>query len=1197
MISLPAGQSTVTSFTYEAATGSLLIQTETGYSEGNPVSRTITYTYNVRGQVTSVDGPRADVADITTLEYYPNDPAEGLNRGMLKKTIDALGHETTYSQYNAFGKTETITDPNGVATAYVYDGLGRLTSKTTNGSITSFEYDALGNQTTVHLPAGRDIIYTYTSANFLEKAEDSLGNYILYFYDTEGNRTREEIHDTDGVLKKYTDFEFDDYNRFKKAIYPGGLFEERAYDDNGNLLSIKDADSRTTAYSYDPLNRLINVTQPGSVITGYVYDSHDNLISVTDAENHTTTYTYDDLGRQISESSPDSNTTGYTYNASGNLLSKTDAIGNTVSYTYDVLNRLTAIHYPDSAQDVTYTYDEGVNFKGRLTGMTDPSGTYLYSYDALGNFITEEKTIEEVPYVTQYTYDAAGILNGIIYPNGRTVTYGLDSAGRVKTVTTAKDSTTQTLAENITYLPFGPLHGLTYGNGTAMTQGFDQRYRLTGLSAGSIQNLAYTLDPVGNITAITNNLDPTRSQTFGYDDLYRLTSSNGIYGDISYTYDKVGNRLTRIEGTQTDTYSYVNGTSKLSQITGANPQSFSHDLNGNTTETGSKSLTYNQNNRLIQISENSTALGVYTYNANGQRIKKMAGDSTTIYHYDRLGNLIGESTPEGEFIVDYIYLGSTRLAAIAWVAPEEITVHVSTSKDRNLSGINVYAFDENDAYTGKRALTDESGIAQFSPDDFAAGAYKFRADYLAYQFWSDLISLPGMYSTGIQISEETTTFQVSQGGSPKQGVRVYLFNANGSYLGLCETTDENGEVTFDLPSGMDYKFRADILGNQYFSDIITIIAGGANNYAINTGGGSLTITVDNGEEMGIEDLNIYLFNRQGTYLGLSDQTDSQGQGSFDVSSGTYKVRCDYMGYQFWSQETTVIENDNVLLSIPHQDVTITVDRDYNGDVVPGADLMMYLFMSSGSYLSKSQVTDAAGEVSFNLPQMDYKVRADDMSRQYWSEVFNWTDEIIRINEGIANVTVTNMGLPVEGINVYVFNSTGSYLGINDVTDVNGLVSFRLPVGEYNFRGDYMSNQYWSGISTLIGHVENPINIPTGGGSFSLTVLKALDDPLIGINCYQFNESGTYLGEQGITNDTGSVGFNLADGSYQIRVDYLGYQFWTDIFDIPGTESIVHTIPHQDVTVTVQRDYDGNVAPGENLNVYLFTPSGTYLGLQ
>lgn len=45
--------------------------TQKGYTPaGAPVTRTVKLAYNAQGQITQIDGPRLDVADLTTLEYY-----------------------------------------------------------------------------------------------------------------------------------------------------------------------------------------------------------------------------------------------------------------------------------------------------------------------------------------------------------------------------------------------------------------------------------------------------------------------------------------------------------------------------------------------------------------------------------------------------------------------------------------------------------------------------------------------------------------------------------------------------------------------------------------------------------------------------------------------------------------------------------------------------------------------------------------------------------------------------------------------------------------------------------------------------------------------------------------------------------------------------------------------------------------------
>ncbi|MBW2115098.1 MAG: hypothetical protein JRH04_09665 [Deltaproteobacteria bacterium] len=195
------------------------------------------------------------------------------------------------------------------------------------------------------------------------------------------------------------------------------------------------------------------------------------------------------------------------------------------------------------------------------------------------------------------------------------------------------------------------------------------------------------------------------------------------------------------------------------------------------------------------------------------------------------------------------------------------------------------------------------------------------------------------------------------------------------------------------------------------------------------GDGSFTLTVLKGEADPLAGVNCYVFSENGSYLGLYETTNSEGQVSFDLSEGTYKFRVDYLGYLFWTDVYNIPATSSETLTLLHQDVTITVVGDYDGNIEPKENLNVYLFTPSGSYLGISQVTDDQGRVIFNLPQKDYKVRADYMTQQYWSEIFNWNNETITIDEGIAEVHVLRGATPLENVNVYVFSSLGSYLNM------------------------------------------------------------------------------------------------------------------------------------------------------------------------
>jgi hypothetical protein len=523
--------------------------------------------------------------------------------------------------------------------------------------------------------------------------------------------------------------------------------------------------------------------------------------------------------------------------------------------------------------------------------------------------------------------------------------------------------------------------------------------------------------------------------------------------------------------------------------------------------------------------------------------------------------------------------------------PTEIIVKVSTILDRELSGLRVYAFKELGAYTGKKAVTDETGAALFDPADFADGSYKFRVDYLGYRFWSDSIMLPGTYRADVVISEETAVVTVNTDAGSLQGVKVYLFSAGGSYLGLNQKTDETGQVTFQLPTGVSFKFRADILGGKYWSEDTTLTSGGATTVDLNAGGGIFQVTLQEEPGVPLAGVKVYLFSPNGRYLGQNQVSDPIGRVAFDVSEGTYTVRADLLGYQFWSPETHVTIDTNVDFTVAHQDAIVTLDNGTPEVFEPLAGINVYLFKPSGAYLGEKRVTDENGQARFHLPRQPYKIRADFLGKQYWSDVFTWTDPTITIPMADVEITVTGGGFPVQDQTVYVFSPSGSYLGIRQITNGEGKVVLRLPQGEYKFRTDYQGSRYWSDVESMTTAQQNLLTMSTGGGRFAVSVLKATAQPLAGIKCYVFSADDAYLGMHGATDGNGQVFFDLADGNFKFRLDYLGTQFWSNVVSVPEVLSTDLAIAHEPVEVTVSTGA-GLLEGGK---VYLFSTNGTYLG--
>ncbi|MFZ2493744.1 MAG: RHS repeat domain-containing protein [Thermoanaerobaculia bacterium] len=66
-----------------------------------------------------------------------------------------------------------------------------------------------------------------------------------------------------------------------------------------------------------------------------------------------------------------------------------------------------------------WTYDGGVFGIGRMTTMSDPTGSTAYAYDRRGLLIRETKTVGGGTYTTRYAYDRDGNRTAVTYPSGR----------------------------------------------------------------------------------------------------------------------------------------------------------------------------------------------------------------------------------------------------------------------------------------------------------------------------------------------------------------------------------------------------------------------------------------------------------------------------------------------------------------------------------------------------------------------------------------------------------------------------------------------------------------------------------------------------------------------------------------------------------------------------------------------------------
>ncbi len=799
----------------------------------NPV---VTYQYDSYGNPTAVTDPRSNTATTAydssshTFPTATTSPApfnfvsyatSDYKFGKPLTSTDINGNTTTYD-YDGFGRPKVVTSPeNNPSPAYAwkevyYDGFGRTIKKRTggpDGKVTA--------QKTVYNTAGQ---VAATSLPYFEGQESPAWTY--YAYDPMGRVT--EVTNPDGTT-------------LSKSYMQG-------------RTTIVDASGHRRVEERDVYGRLVKVGEYAAAglyaTTTYQYDVLGNLLFVKDAANNQTTMTYDTLSRKRTMHDPDMGNWSYSYDANGNLLSQTDAKLQTISFSYDALNRVQAKQYP-SGTNVAYTYDEAssTNARGKLTTVTDASGSEKSFYDALGNILKTIKTVDGTSYTTETSYDALGRPVAVKYPDLETVSYSYDSGGNLSGV-----------AGYATYTGFNALgqpSTVTYANGVDTIMQYypltNRLYSITtnSTAVGGLQNLAYTYDYSGNIVRIDDFMDANRSQSFQYDDLNRLiqaqSTAYGGTGILSYEYNAIGNMT---YNSQMGVYSYNTNGVRPHAVTQAGANTYAYDANGNMINRGGITITYDYDNRPVSAGSAS-----FVYDYSGQRVKKI-GSTTVIYigkHYECSGSVCKKyifagsqriAMKQGSSILYYHsdHLGSASLVTDqSGNKAEEIYYYPYGGSRQDSGGVNVRY-----KYTGQE-LDDETGLyyynaryydpllgrfisadtivqAPFDPQTLNRYSY-CRNNPIIYtdpsgnSFWEDLFNVldPGTY-----LSRKATEYLIDK--VPDYNVKSILQGMDSSFWGsvspqmAAKEGGLTGALTWITGGNLSYSYESGFgvhLGGSY----------------------------------------------------------------------------------------------------------------------------------------------------------------------------------------------------------------------------------------------------------------------------------------------------------------------------------------------------------------------------------------------
>ena len=689
-------------------------------------TRSITYSYceaadvaasnstcPILGLVKSVDGPRTDVNDVTSFQYYGSDDSAcatqpalcTYRKGDLRKVVDALGRATEVAGYDPQGRPLSLVDINGVITDYEYQPRGWLAATKVRGPNSSTESDDQIHRTSYY-PTGLIesvavhglpvMHYDYDAAMRLINFDDNSGSKHRITLDNAGNRKLEETKRANGTVARVLSRVYNALGQLvalKDSAQNATTFD---YDVNGNLELTTDALGRKTRQSYDALNRLKRTLQDVDGLaaeTKLDYNAYDEVTKVTDPKGLNTIYSYNGFGDHNQLESPDTGITHYGYNSAGLLTSKQDANdAQAHTYTYDALNRPKTVSYTATGDpDVEYDYDT-VNADclsdesfavGRVTAMRTEGTELKYCYDRFGQLVRKIQTAGGRSFSLRYAYYGPGRLKSLTYPDGTVADYVPTADGGIQEIgITPVGGTRSVVIKYAYYNPLGPVAGWSYGNGRSLQRKYDLDYRPKSIrdTTGGL-SLGYNYNTVGELTELKDGLQSASLAKYDYDSLGRLTVTRDGPTGIpleAYGYDATGNRNSLSHAGVTTSYTYESTSHRLGSV-GATSRSY--DPIGNTTAIGgtAKEFVYNANDRMKQVRQGGVVTAGYRYNAKGERVATINGDTgpiTTHTLYDEAGHWIGDYDSNGAAVQQAIWMGSTPVGLLAGDGPAQSLKYV-----------------------------------------------------------------------------------------------------------------------------------------------------------------------------------------------------------------------------------------------------------------------------------------------------------------------------------------------------------------------------------------------------------------------------------------------------------------------------------------------------------------------------------------
>jgi RHS repeat-associated protein len=636
----------------------------------------------------------------TDFAYYASGAGASLIQSATRPAPIAGASRPVYSfTYNTRGQVLTTTDPTGLAVTNAYNASnGNLDSTTLNAinAVTSFSYNAIG-----------DLASTTDPRSFVTE----------YVYDLNRRRTR-TLHHDGNISAALISAERTNYDVLGRV-----MSEEAGTTFSGTTVT---AWQKLKSSTYTKTGQVETETNGAGNTTTNSYDVMDRLFQVQDPVGRLTRFEYNLAGETLKEirafgTALQQDYATYTYTANGQRETVKDANNNKSKYFYDGFDRLTKLCFPQATLGANtpsttdceqYGYDNNSN----RTLLTKRDGQSItYGYDALDREILKDLTGTASDVYSNYDLAGRPMWKRFVSATGQGIDYGYDTAKRLASETTFGRTLSfqYDLANNRTRLTYPDANYESYeydalnrlkfvkenGTTTIATYDYDPLSRRKQFTGGNGAITGYDYDLASRLMTLSHNLGGTSfdaTLTLGYtlaSQLQSRSTSNSALGWWSAP-------------DRAQSYA-VNG---LNQYTAINGTTVTHDANGNLTSDGSRTFTYDTENRLKTVTGSASL--TLSYDPLGRLSQTAAGGATTQFlydgdrltaEYDGAGTLLRRYVHGADVDEPIVWYEGAGLAAKRWLHADERGSVIAHTDVSGTASVYTYGpYGEQPTWTGSR---------------------------------------------------------------------------------------------------------------------------------------------------------------------------------------------------------------------------------------------------------------------------------------------------------------------------------------------------------------------------------------------------------------------------------------------------------------------------------------------------------------